>query len=76
MSTTPAPNPDNAGAAAARKPFLFDISGVDLKAVVPGLARERDLPALTERMVERGWSEENLRKVLGANWLRVFRDCL
>jgi membrane dipeptidase len=47
--------------------------GVDLKAVVPGLARERDLPNLTERMLERGWAEVDVRKVLGENWLRVFR---
>jgi membrane dipeptidase len=47
--------------------------GVDLKQVVPGLARERDLPNLTERLVERGWAEEDVRKVLGENWLRVFR---
>jgi membrane dipeptidase len=47
--------------------------GVDLKQVVPGLARERDLPSLTERLVERGWAEANIRKLLGENWLRVFR---
>jgi membrane dipeptidase len=47
--------------------------GVDLKAIVPGLARERDLPNLTERLLERGWAEPDVRKVLGENWLRVFR---
>jgi membrane dipeptidase len=47
--------------------------GVDLKAVVPGLARERDLPNLTERMLERGWAEADVRQVIGENWLRVFR---
>jgi membrane dipeptidase len=47
--------------------------GVDLKATVPGLARERDLPSLTQRMVERGWAEPDVRKVLGENWLHVFR---
>ena len=47
--------------------------GVDLKAVVPGLARERDLPNLTERLFERGWAETDARKVLGESWLRVFR---
>src|SRR5262249_55167716 len=35
--------------------------GVDLKAVVPGLARERDLPNLTARLAERGWNEIDLR---------------
>jgi len=49
---------------------------VDMKAVVPGLARERDLPILTERLVERGWAEPDIRKVLGENWLRVFRALL
>lgn len=50
--------------------------GVDLKHIVPGLARERDLPNLTERLVERGWAEADVRKVLGENWLRVFRESL
>ena len=49
---------------------------VDMKAVVPGLARERDLPNLTQRLVERGWAEPDVRKVLGENWLRVFRESL
>jgi membrane dipeptidase len=49
---------------------------VDMKAVVPGLARERDLPNLTQRLVERGWAEPDVRKVLGENWLRVFRELL
>jgi membrane dipeptidase len=52
---------------------VIGFGGVDMKAVVPGLARERDLPNLTERMLERGWSEGDVRKVLGENWLRVFR---
>ena len=47
--------------------------GVDLKRAVPGLARERDLPNLTERMLERGWAQDDVRKVLGENWLRIFR---
>ena len=48
--------------------------GIDLKASVPGLAHERDLPNLTERLVERGWAEPDIRKLLGENWLRVFRS--
>jgi membrane dipeptidase len=47
--------------------------GVDMKQIVPGLSRERDLPNLTERLVERGWAEADIRKLLGENWLRVFR---
>jgi membrane dipeptidase len=52
---------------------FIDLEDIDMKAVVPGLARERDLPNLTERMVERGWAEGDVRQVLGENWLRVFR---
>ena len=52
---------------------VLRFGGVDLKAIVPGLARERDLPNLTERMLERGWAEADVLKVLGENWLRVFR---
>jgi membrane dipeptidase len=52
------------------------LDGVDMKAVVPGLARERDLPNLTELLIARGWNEPELRKLLGENWLRVFRTCL
>jgi membrane dipeptidase len=52
---------------------LRRFDGVDLKAIVPGLARERDLPDFTERLLGRGWAEPEVRKVLGENWLRVFR---
>ena len=33
-----------------------------------------DLPRLTAGMLERGWSEERIRKFLGMNMLRVFRE--
>lgn len=33
-----------------------------------------DLPLLTETMLERGWPEERIRKFLGGNLLRVFRQ--
>lgn len=32
-----------------------------------------DLPQLTQAMLDRGWSEERIRKFLGENLLRVFR---
>jgi membrane dipeptidase len=38
-----------------------------------GMRDIRDLPMLTEAMLERGWSEERIRKFLGGNLLRVFR---
>ena len=33
-----------------------------------------DLPWLTEGMLRRGWSEERIRKFLGGNLMRVFRE--
>ena len=33
-----------------------------------------DMPMLTEGMLQRGWSEERIRKFLGGNLLRVFRE--
>ncbi len=44
----------------------------------PPLPREmrdiRDLPLITEAMLRRGYSEERIRKFLGGNLLRVFRQ--
>ncbi len=31
------------------------------------------LPRLTERLVERGFSESDIRKIWGLNWMRVYR---
>jgi len=39
-----------------------------------GMRDIRDLPMLTQAMLERGWSEERIRKFLGGNLLRVFRQ--
>ena len=39
-----------------------------------GMRDIRDLPMLTEAMVQRGWSEERIRKFLGGNLLRVVRQ--
>ncbi|MCW2482808.1 dipeptidase, partial [Candidatus Symbiopectobacterium sp. NZEC135] len=36
-----------------------------------GIARIREFPNLTNRMLARGWSETRVRKLLGENWLRV-----
>ena len=34
----------------------------------------RDLPMITDAMLQRGYSEERIRKFLGGNILRVFRQ--
>jgi membrane dipeptidase len=39
-----------------------------------GIETPRTLPRLTARLLERGFSETDVRKVLGLNWLRVYRD--
>jgi membrane dipeptidase len=38
-----------------------------------GMHSIADLPLLTEAMLQRGWSEARIRKVLGINMLNVFR---
>lgn len=39
-----------------------------------GLRDVRDLPMLTDAMLRRGWSEQRIRKFMGENLLRVFRQ--
>lgn len=41
---------------------------------VVGLEDPSCLPAITEALVRRGWPEGDIRKVLGENFLRVFRN--
>jgi membrane dipeptidase len=47
-------------------------------AIVPaaGLEDVRSLPALTHRLLERGWSHDDVRLFLGENALRVLTDAL
>lgn len=42
--------------------------------MVTGLEDAACLPLLTERLVERGWQEADIRKVLGENFLRVMKE--
>jgi membrane dipeptidase len=49
------------------------LENVDLKKSVPGMVGSPDLPNLTGAMLERGMPEEDIRKILGGNFLRVFR---
>lgn len=49
------------------------IEGLDARAQIEGCFTSRDLPALTDALADRGFIEEDMRKVLGENFLRVFR---
>lgn len=39
-----------------------------------GIETPRTLPRLTERLLERGFAEADVRKILGLNWVRVYRQ--
>ena len=39
--------------------------------MLPPLTKPLELPVLVEHLLRRGFSEERVRKVLGANYLRV-----
>ncbi len=40
---------------------------------VDGFASIDQLPNVTRGLLDRGWPDDDVRKVLGANWLRVYR---
>ena len=44
---------------------LFDPAGIETP---------RTLPRLTERLRERDFSEADVRKIFGLNWMRVYRQ--
>jgi membrane dipeptidase len=49
--------------------------GLNVKRVPDGTeGNSRDLPLVTAALLERGFSEDDVRKILGENFLRVFRS--
>lgn len=50
------------------------LENIDLKKSIPGMVGSPDLPNLTGAMLERGIPEADIRKILGENVLRVFRQ--
>jgi membrane dipeptidase len=46
--------------------------GNDLRVTIPGLHASRDLANVTETMLRRGFSEADIRGILGSNAVRVF----
>lgn len=39
-----------------------------------GIETPATLPRLTEALIERGFAEADIRKILGLNWMRVYRE--
>lgn len=53
------------------------MEGLDARSVLEGTTgSSRDLPLITEELVRRGFSEGDIRKILGENFLRVFRGIM
>jgi membrane dipeptidase len=59
-------------------PTYSDITvlGEDARAVIDGLTRPEDMPKLVNALEDRGIVGEDLDKVLGGNFLRVFREVM
>ncbi|MEU7877713.1 dipeptidase [Microbispora bryophytorum] len=51
----------------------FSYSGIDADAAIAGLEGPRGLPLVTDALVKRGFSDEEIQKILGANVMRLFR---
>ena len=49
-----------------------DFDGID--SLPQGIDSVADLPKITEALVQRGYTEEQIHKILGGNLLRVFRE--
>jgi membrane dipeptidase len=50
-----------------------DFDGIQMTPV--GLEDCSCLPNLTAALMQRGWKEDDLTKLLGGNWIRVFKAC-
>jgi membrane dipeptidase len=64
--------------------YVAKVAGIDhvglgsdfdgITSLPQGIDSVADLPKITEALVARGYSEQDIRKILGENLLRVFRD--
>lgn len=52
----------------------LEAEGIKMSDRLEGLQYARELPTLTAELLGRGWPEADMRKVLGENFLRVFRE--
>jgi membrane dipeptidase len=41
--------------------------------MVKGYEKITELPNVTQGLMERGWTDDEIRKVLGGNWMRVYQ---
>ncbi|HEX9767124.1 MAG TPA: dipeptidase [Nitriliruptorales bacterium] len=49
---------------------------LDVPFVPAEISRPEDLPRLTQELLDRGFGDDDVRKVLGGNFVRVFREVL
>jgi membrane dipeptidase len=49
------------------------LENIDLKKSIPGMVGSPDLPNLTRALRQRGFNDSDVLKILGENFLRVFR---
>jgi len=54
--------------------FGAPLGGTDAPKIV--LKDVSEMPKLTEELVSRGYTEEEIKKILGGNWLRVYKEVL
>lgn len=50
--------------------------GIKDPAHIEGLGNFKGFPLLTEALIKRGYSEEEVKKILGENWLHIYRQVI
>ncbi|HEX3035580.1 MAG TPA: dipeptidase [Thermodesulfobacteriota bacterium] len=53
-----------------------DLDGAGINDFIKGIRTVADLPKIAEFFLEKGYSEERVRKIMGGNFLRVLRENL
>jgi membrane dipeptidase len=43
---------------------------------IPGLTNHSDVRNLTRKLIERGFDDEHIKKILFGNWMRIFKELL